>query len=477
VRVAESLVWVAVILGLASCDSSLDVRIEEQPNVLLVVIDTLRADAVQKKRDGIAVMPRLAKLATESIYCPNAVSPCSWTRPAVASVMTSLDVGVHGVYFSVKRGGDTWTTDVLPQSLDTVATFLQQRGYHTMGFQTNSNLSDETGFARGFSSYRFALDAPANEITDAAIQELSSAKSPFFAYVHYIDPHAPYAAPGKFRDAFGKRPNLSDVDKRAANDSLNYLKDFVYGAFGLQAKRNFASISTEGKNELKSLYDAECRFLDSELARLLDDVERKHPNTLIVIVSDHGEEFWEHGSMGHGTTLHVEQVEVPLVIHGPGLPIAKRLDRVSTLDIVPTIFGYLGLEPNPLWQGRNLLAEGRELEKEYVYSMTRSPDSKFGIDFEMVQSGKWKLIRDAKSGTTNLFDTIQDRGENVDLVETNPEIAKELAAALDSRNTANREHPLRTNADVVPLSEEALQQLKALGYVGYSPGANSSGAQ
>ena len=455
---------VAVSLGLASCGPFPNGSSGEPPNVLLVVVDTLRADALLKTREGVAVMPRVATLAAQSVFYPNAVSPSSWTRPAMASVLTSLDVAVHGVYFSVRKDGDHETTDVLPASLDTLATLLKDRGYRTFAVQTNGNLTDEMGFARGFSAYRFYLDAPATPITDAALEELAAAKSPFFAYVHYIDPHAPYAPPGRFRDLFGKRPALSEADEKALADSMDYLKDRLYSAFGVQDKREFAAISPEGKEEMKVRYDAECRYVDEEIGRLLDYVDRNFPNTLIVFLSDHGEEFWEHGSMGHGTSLHGEQVDVPLIIHGPGLAPVTVPDRVSTLDVLPTVFGRLGLPPNPQWQGRDLFAPGRALSKEDLFAATRGADARLKIDAEMVSAGKWKLIRDANTGNEQLFDTDADRDEQHDRAADDANVARELAQTLESRQKVDREHPLKSRANAAPLDAESLEKIKAIGY-------------
>ncbi|MBX7256840.1 MAG: sulfatase [Candidatus Hydrogenedentes bacterium] len=460
-RVSYLLAILSVILGLVSCDSG---STAGPPNVLFVVVDTLRADAVLKSRENVPVMPKLTAFARESVYFTNAVTPSSWTRPAMASVFTSLDVDVHGVIFSSRRDGDTTTTDLLPASLRTIATELKEKGYKTFGVQTNGNLSADIGFNRDFDSYFYSVDAPANTITDAALNAIKDATSPYFLYVHYIDPHAPYNPPKQYESVFGGRSPLSEGDKKAADDSLEYLKDKVYDVLRIQDVRKFSAISPQGREELKRRYDEDCRFTDDELARLLASIKKSHPNTIIVIMSDHGEEFWEHGSMGHGTTMYAEQVDVPLMFNAPGLSPAVNAETVSTLDVVPTIFKLLGYSPSPNWQGRDLFDPNRKLSEEFAFGRSQGPDSRFGVDCEMVQQGKWKLVHDLKHGITELFDTELDPEEKQNRIGAEPDIAKKLGAALDERNALNSQHPLRQRTNSAPVDNELMQDLKAIGY-------------
>ena len=262
---------IAILLVLAGCGGIEATR--SQPNILLVVIDTLRADHVGCYGYERNTTPNLDAFARDCIVYTNCYATCSWTKPSVTSLLTGLNCREHGVLAA-------W--DALPEGMRWLPEEFQRRGYITAAFSNNLFICRQDGFARGFDywwqwapgeSWRGRIG---NEIeTDDAvlvnqvIRWQRNAQAPWFAYLHLMGPHGPYHLPARAND-FGPEP----LDQ----------------------------------------YDAKMRYVDHQVGRLLADV---HPDTLIIITADHGEEFGEHGGTQHGRTLHDEVLRVPLLIYWP----------------------------------------------------------------------------------------------------------------------------------------------------------------
>ena len=166
-------------------------------NVLFVLADTFRADRVLMQRDGLPLMPNIAKLAGESWYYRNCHCQAAWTKPSIATLFTSLYPDVHRVLFGIERDLGTAKepqSDVLPASFETMAEYLKSHGYATAGVQSNTHVTEYFGFNQGFDSYivKRHPEFHGNDITNAAIEELDKLKPPFFLYAHYMDAHGPY---------------------------------------------------------------------------------------------------------------------------------------------------------------------------------------------------------------------------------------------------------------------------------------------
>jgi arylsulfatase A-like enzyme len=339
-----------------------------RPNVLLISLDTLRADHLGCYGYRKPYTPNLDRFAASGVRFTNCRCQTPWTLPSHMALFTSLlptDNGVDGI------------NKVLPSDVPTLAQLLRQEGYRTAALVNDGQMKRHWGFARGFQSWReFPVDTPAGSCPNITAQAITwlqdnAGPSPFFLFLHYYDPHAPYDAPGPYRRKTGA--TLTGPETR------KLCEQYRTPAANLREPALLA--------DLIAAYDAEIAWLDDELGKLLAAVPE---NTLVVIFSDHGEAFEEHGWMMHGATLYEEEVHVPLIVRLPdGGPKRKVVDDpVMLLDVAPTILArcgvhvpahFQGTDLAPLWEGgqlkeRLILAETKAvLEGRYCLSVTLYP--------------------------------------------------------------------------------------------------------
>ena len=292
-------------------------------NVIVISLDTLRADRVGVYGAYRPTTPGLDALAGDTAVLTNAWAPWPETSGAHMSLFTSRYPSEHGV---------TGFIHAPPAAIELLAERLRREGYLTRAFTEDGGVWAFAGFARGFSAYGerrspdFVYRGEAGEtFADAARWLEGHADRVFFLFVHTYEVHAPYAPPAEYGAYFADVPGREPPAMRA--DAL--------------------------------AYDRETRHLDDALAALLATVRRLDlaERSIVVITSDHGEEFGEHGGLGHGRTLHREVLHVPLIVWAPGLVPASRLDLpASLLDVAPTVLDLLGLAPDPGHRGRSLAA-------------------------------------------------------------------------------------------------------------------------
>jgi arylsulfatase A-like enzyme len=445
-------------------------RPAQRPNILLIGIDTLRADHVGCLGYGKDTTPTLDRLAREGIVCTRTVSTSGWTLPSVMSVMTSLYPDVHRV--------QTYR-DKLPAEITVLAEILKAAGYTTGGVTSNPTLDGSYGFARGFDLYddftvpldfdMDVFDSHGEIIGDRHLTNTSelvakvAAKwlaagpaEPFFLFAFYFDPHYDYIPPPPFDTLFD--PNYEGhLDGRGMKEE----------------PRHSQRPPARDLQHLLALYDGEIRYTDEYVGKLLQALARAGVlrNTLVVLFGDHGDEFYEHGKTTHDRTLYQEILHVPLVFWWPDrLPAGRRLEAVTSLvDVMPTVLDYLGLEHEGPLQGASLrpLIEG---------SITRVHDTVWAelntwIHVQAVMDDRCKLIRNVSEDTWELYQWRQDRAEQANLYAQTA--AREVQLALtgqwerwtrDNRMLAEKLAPQR-EGERVPLDEQQLRRLKALGYV------------
>ena len=352
--------------------------------VLLVVVDTLRADHVGAFGSELGLTPHLDALADASLVFANTVAASCWTRPSVASIFT----GQYPTTLDVLT-----KQDVLPDAVETLAERLGAAGRRCLGISTNGNAGAAFGFDQGFDEFVYDLPArgypdghllvPAEEVTKRALVMLDALApdEPFFLFTHYIDPHDPYMPhpslldeaepPGRFG---GSRRDLERLDRlpsdeRTEDDEARI--EWLYAgevAYCDVARLDFSAIAARG---------------------LLDDM-------LVIVTADHGEGLYDHGKRGHGTDLYDEQVSVPLVVRFPALdsPEPARVERMAShVDIAPTIYGACGLPVPASCQGRDLGRAAREGRLARGGGVAYSEMTFTGIDLEAVSDGVEKLIR------------------------------------------------------------------------------------
>ncbi len=406
--------WIALVVAALACGRPVE-------RVVLVSIDTLRADHLGCYGAAFAHTPRLDALASGGVRFATAISPVPLTLPSHTTLLTGLDPPEHGVrHNGVFR---------LEEDVPTLAERMREAGFATAGFVAAYVLDRQFGLARGFDRYddrtsrsKFGRgilgfpERPANQVVDAALGWLGSAPERFFLWVHFYDPHSEHRPPPGFASAFPGRP-----------------------------------------------YDGEIAFVDAQLGRLLTALGERFPDgrTLVVVTADHGEGLGEHGEATHSHLVYDATQHVPLVMNGPGLRAGRVVEGVVALrDVAPTLLDLAGAPPLPGATGRSLAAaaRGRALEPRPAHVETLATQLDWGWSPLLgVRSDGFKYIRAPRS---ELYDLAADPGETRNLVAAEAERAAALDGELDRRLASAR--PVVPN---LRLADEGRERLEALGYV------------
>ena len=408
--------------------------------VILVSIDTVRRDHVGAYGYGKPTTPRLDALARGGILCEDAVSTSSWTLPAHLSMLTSVDPGAHG------------GTDMghgYNRRVPTLASLLRKAGFATQAVTSHLYVSAVYGMDDGFDNMDFHQDRRATEVADRAIEILDRVGDrPFFLFLHLYDPHWHYDPPEAQRRLFEK-PYVGTL--------TGLWKDF--------SKRDRFNTSSTDLDHLLALYDGEIRYADDEVGRVLDHAKARglDRGTLVVLTSDHGEEFLEHGSWEHQKTLYEEVIRIPMVVAGPGIQPRKEKWQTSLLDVMPTILAWTGVPASPSQQGRSLLSTPgtRETygETDHTIYHTHKVLLRAG-------AGSWKAIlsldADGKPVHEEWYDLAADPGE-----ATSTTLQNNVADAIRTRAIQRWRDARARNGPgpAVQLTPEQRERLRALGYV------------
>ncbi len=433
-------------------------RVPAAPNVVLVVIDTLRADHVGCYGYAQAATPRLDALAARGTRFAAARATSSWTLPSVASILTGRSAVEHGA----ERVGVA-----LGQGHVTLAETLAAAGYETAAFSANVVLvTPEVGIAQGFDRFD-VLEIPppadgsapvghiatraatADLVTDAVLAWVKGRRDPsrpYFVYVHYFDPHASYAPPRAYAERFGV----------AADDPLVGPEQNLLVRGKPPAEPVLAT--------LRKLYDAEIAFTDHEVGRLLDGlgVERDGaPASVVVVTADHGEEFGDHGGMEHGKTLFDEVLRVPLLIAGSGLPPGRVVEApVSLVSILPTLTELAGVPPAAGGPGPSLVPvlRGGEAPAGVVFATLTPPIAKHR---SAAVEGTAKVILD-RGFKALLFDVARDPGERTPINDARLE---RLQRAIGAHNQAGYKARAAAPPEKQTIDADRRERLRQLGYV------------
>ncbi len=449
-----------VCVALTSCEREEPPLRDERPNVLLIVIDTLRADKLGCYGSTLGLTPHLDAVAAEGTRFERSFAHAPWTLPSFASLLTSTYPAQHGA------GGRVGRFQPLPEAARTLAECFRDAGYATRAVVNVDFLSDAFGMNQGYAAEDYDFYAvPANNIemrratatTDAAIRWLRGRRGDrsFFVMVHYFDPHLVYDPPTEYRRRFA-----------APQDRDNH--DWVYGTVpdvialrNGKAKLNPDTIRRGGK-----LYDGEVAYTDAEIGRLLDEVSNLGLNasTILVITADHGEEFLDHGGFEHGHTLYDELIHVPLLFRYPGrLPVKVVSPTVGLIDVAPTLCQLAGVDPEPSFVGRSLLplVDDEEVEDRPILSQGNF----WGPPLFSWRHGGYKIV--LSKGQTALYHVSFDPLEQINLASVEPGIHDEMRAnlAVAVKSARSRRWTGRGNQrPAVTLLPAELERLRALGY-------------
>lgn len=419
-----------------------------RPDILLVTIDTLRADRCSLYGAERATTPFLVELARRAVVFDAATSTSSWTPPSMASIFTGLPPRAHGVLHGTIRNGAAVNQERLDEALVTLAEAFSAAGYRSVGVSSNAHLVAATGFAQGFRDLR-ALEWKDAGLVNAAAKELATTRragEPLFLWVHYFDPHAPYQARAPFIDRSGVAAAhwqpYAGVEEKV-----------------LRLARRDVQDPAVLRRAVTALYDSEVAATDAALRQLYRDLG-VDSSWLVAITSDHGEALHEHGQFGHGGSLYQEQVHVPPLVAGPGAGVPRRIAApVSNADLFVTLLDLAHLPRPPGLDCPGLLA-GADPDAPVALELNRA-----GFDHVALRRGRLKLYRRiAPRPFVELFDLAADPREMRNLARTDRVALASVTAALDRWLAA---WPRRTAATPVtdPLDPESIERLKSLGYV------------
>jgi len=449
------------------------------PNIVFILIDTLRADRLGLYGHKEGLSPAIDSVGAEGVTFDSTVAQSPWTQPSIASLFCSRYPAVHKV-LSLKlaqamRWGRAQKMAVFTDSFTTLAETLRDNGYETAGFIANFLMSSYYGFAQGFDFYadmpyrnQQVGDVSGNVLNKEAITWLRRRKTrkPFFLYMHYMDVHGPYYSRPQFHE-----PLFAQVEKMPAKRKLS---DKQKRALGYLTTKQAAPIITR-YNKLadylefwSAFYDAGVREQDQHIAEFITDLKDMDlwDDSYVVITADHGEELQEHGYWSHGYSLYHTELHVPLIMHRPGvLPAGKRIkETVRLIDIMPTLLDQLDMPAASGMQGRSLkdVIAGTPPAKPVP---AFSEGVKDGPKKKSLYLGDWKLIVTPGEKTHELYNIADDPMEQKNVYARYPVRARELAGLLQEQMERNHRLGLKTDAKKIPLTPEQYEQLKSLGYV------------
>jgi len=348
----------------ATCDLFRAEKVK--PNIIILLVDALRADGLGCYGNPLDTSPYLDSYGKKGIIFKNAFTQSSHTRISIASLLTGLIPPSHGL-----RKAGSWGAEVkekkkelLNPDMVTIAEFLKYNGYVTCAVLTNPQITEKFGFDQGFDDFYYMgkskpLEVSAKKLNQTALNWLSRHEErPYFLYIHYIDVHAPYNPPESYKKMFTKdipkhRPLWADGPYRGnpSDEQIDYTR---------------------------AVYTAQIRYWDDEFKKFMKDLDIRNllQDTVVVVISDHGDEFYEHGGFGHGFTCYEEMLDIPLIMVWPGVipEGVTREDPAFLIDLFPSLSKMAGLdlEGMPL-QGRDLFENGW-LDKPGMFSRKRAKE-------------------------------------------------------------------------------------------------------
>jgi arylsulfatase A-like enzyme len=457
----------AALLGTALIQASCAPEPRSRPNVLLISIDTLRADHLGCYGYELPTSPAIDALAARGVRFTRNFSQSNQTLPSHASLLTSL----FPAEFQITRddGANTRQQDTklrLPEAVETLAEVASSAGYHTGAFTDGGLVAPRYGIGQGFDTFQAARTSEAQgfDTTLPAFKrwlddwKAADDGTPFFAFVHSYDVHDPYRAPPPFDRAFTERR------------SEDFLVTRGFMPTALDLRQRMPEPSASELDEIRRFYDNGIAYADRGvgLLGLILEESEVWDNTLVVLVSDHGEEFKEHGSWGHGPQLFDELLHVPLIVRFPHDQYAGRVVEqvVRSVDIAPTVAEVIDAPMGAAWVGTSLmeLLDGEGEDRPVISELSNAQ-----LGTLSMRVGDLKVIDVPSLDRELLFNTAKDPGEHVDLARSRPAVLAEMRDELRRwrASLAAGSKSLRA----VPMGEEAqnLQELEAelLGKMGY----------
>lgn len=475
-RFMANLTWCAAIALATGCGGRQEDPEPEQeaaPSVILIVIDTLRADYLGAFGFDGPISPNLDALAAESVLFERCSSQAPWTTPSMAAMMTSLYPEAHGVRLgpddprSLHDWRQRWTR-AIPESTSTLAESLRDRGYRTAAFVANPWVVKGLGFEQGFETFDASAaergDRNASMLLQAGRGWLSSLKSnddPSFLYLHLMDVHGPYMAPdfdfNEVRNAAGLGPA-----RTIPASGFRRMEKYLLRPHWTRQNDRRQLRTWRGQ------YAAGVHAVDRRLGTFIQSLRDEGilDEQLVVVTSDHGEELYDHGGWDHGFNLYEHQLHVPLMIRFPkSIHRGSRVaESVRLVDLMPTLIRLAGAEEPLGMVGLDLLplATGGSREKTPRLAFSTSVKDRLGD--AAIFDGRYKLISSLTDLRLRLYDIAADPGEKNDLSDKEPEIVRNLSRLLGAEIA--KVGAGESSADETgEIPVEQLDRLRELGYL------------
>lgn len=441
-----------------------------KPNVIMLCVDTLRADHCSCYGYKRETTPFLDRMAKEGTRFSQYISPSCWTTPSIMSMFTGLSPIRHGV---------VTTRNVLADSVPTLPGLMRDLGYHTIGVLCNPCAAGKMGFDHGFDLYddftilldselnlfdvgggkkkRIHESATSKRITDLALRHAQKVPEgkPLFLFVLYYDPHGNYVPEGKYASMFTDPAYAGKADGRVYN-----LPD----VYRYETPADLAHVV--------GLYDGEIRQTDDEVARLMGALKKAGiwtDDDLLVLTSDHGEEFCDHGGLKHGRTLYEEVVHVPLVLRWPGkIPAGTVVNGLTEhRDLCPTILNAVGGKAREGMDGIDLIAtaNGGVMPDERAVGMHVQAQG----HLTGWRTDHWSVFLDRKTGKVEAYDLAKDPKQTEPIVQAGNREAEALLAAMNAwvkqEEALFAEHAPKGKDAEAKLTRQQIKALKAMGYI------------
>lgn len=437
---------IAVIFGLLLLFTALFVsqgcRKQHPEKVILISIDALRADFLGCYNPAMKTSPHIDRIAKDGILCMDVISQAPSTALSHKSILYSLYPSIH----------KTSMTGVPKELTSSPLEILQSKGFKTAAFVGGGQLSRKLGFAKGFDTYwEPGGDVERNtkllEMKPLAFNWLENNYSDkFFLFLHTYQVHCPYFPPEEYRKKYA-----------------SWYKGSLDPEYLCQKSYNEIGMTADDYRFVRDLYAAEVNYVDDFIGELVSLLKRRniYDQTILVILSDHGESLGERGFIGHNQ-FYSTQLRIPLILRVPGISASRISSPLQSIDVIPTIFDALGLgHPFP-FQGKSIQPLLKDKDDSERYRISEKDMS------YAVQKGKWKAIFYRKNNDVQLYDMERDPEEWMNVAEYNRNIIEDLSNAYGQMQKDAAEVSskfVRGNATKPELDPELREELKALGYV------------
>ncbi len=459
-----------------------------RPNIILISIDTLRADHLSGYGYQRNTSPNLDRIAAEGVRFERVISQSPKTAPSHMTMFTSLYPEIHEVRHLYD---DPTKIYPLSRAWTTLPEILSRHGYRTAAFTGGGQMGKNFGFERGFEVFEENMLQLEWQDFDPVFKWLDQVKpgEPFFLFLHTYQVHDPYCPPPPYNKLYDPDywgwiiDDYQKLQKLAVSErQFRALHNVFWGGAQNQVKGdelNLSLISPRDRDHMVALYDGEIKYTDEILGRFFEELRKQgrlgNGKTLLIITSDHGEEFREHGDFLH-KRLYRETLEVPLIFYWPGgLPKGKVMKgQARLLDLAPTVLDLIGIEPPGQMQGVSLKSAIASQREVYLSAYSADP---FIKQQRSLRTGAWMYYLDEAERIEGLYDKDKDEQEKFNLLFGSPRLtdsvrdqAKYLYDCVLNFNYYNLRHRLllsdiERKAQPSPISPEQLETLKALGYV------------